>query len=247
VLELGAFWAWYSLWALQRLPQARSFCVEPDPAYLAKGKRNFELNDREGTFHLAAVGREATPPQPFVCESDGVERQIPFEGLGSLLDRFGLARADLVLVDVQGAETALLDGARDLLRDGRVRFMVISTHHHVISNDPLTHQRCLMLLQELGAHVIAEHTVAESYSGDGLIAVSFAPEDRDLEVLVSRCRVGDSWFGDPLWDLDGVRTEQAALRTEIDALRADVDALRAQVRPSSVRTRLARRFGATSV
>jgi negative regulator of genetic competence, sporulation and motility len=103
--------------------------------------------------------------------------------------------------------------------------MVISTHHHVISNDALTHQRCLMLLKELGAHVIAEHTVAESFSGDGLIAVSFDPQDRDLEVIISRCRVGESWFGDPLWDLDAARSSDGNAGTE----RAELEALRAQL------------------
>ena len=226
VVELGSWWAYYSLWAMQRIPGARSFCVEPDPAYLEQGRRNFALNGREAVFHQAAVGQLPLPPQPFLCESDGVERQIAFEGLGSLLDRFGLQRADLVLVDVQGAETSLLDGARALLSDGRVRFMVISTHHHVISGDPLTHQRCLMLLRELGAHVIAEHTVAESFTGDGLIAVSFDPQDRDLEVITSRCRVGESLFGDPLWDLADAQAETVGVRTELEAARSCVDPAR---------------------
>lgn len=217
VIELGSWWAYYSLWARQRIPGARSFCVEPDPAYLEQGKRNFALNGREATFHQAAVGQAPSPPQPFQCESDGLTHDVPFEGLGSLLDRFGLERADLVLVDVQGAETPLLDGARELLRAGRVRFMVISTHHHVISGDPLTHQRCLMLLKELGAHVITEHTVAESFTGDGLIVVSFDAVDRDLEVVTSRCRVGESLFGDPLWDLADSHAEAAGLRAEAAA------------------------------
>lgn len=201
VIELGSWWAFYSLWARHRIPGARSFCVEPDLPYLELGRRNFELNGFEGRFHHAAVGKEPQPPQPFLCESDGREHDVRVESLASLLDRFALDRADLVLVDVQGAETPLLDGARDILRDGRVRFMVISTHHHRISGDPLTHQRCLLLLQELGAHVVTEHTVAESFTGDGLIVVSFDERDRDLTVLTSRCRVGDSLFGDPLCDL----------------------------------------------
>lgn len=220
VLELGAWWAYYSLWALHRLPAARSFCVEPDPAYLEQGRRNFALNGREATFHHAAVGSGPQPPQPFLCESDGLQHDVPFEGLGSLLDRFGLDRADLVLVDIQGAETPMLDGARDLLRAGRVRFMVISTHHHRISGDPLTHDRCLMLLRELGAHVIVEHTVAESFTGDGLIVVSFDDRDRDLRVITSHCRAADSLFGDPLWDLDAERQETARLRAELDTSRS---------------------------
>lgn len=222
VIELGCWWAYYSLWARRRIPGARSICVEPDPAYLDVGRRNFVLNGCDATFHHAAMGFGPTPPQPFPCESDGREHDVPFEGLGSLLDRFGVERADLVLVDIQGAETPLLDGARELLRAGRVRFMVISTHHHRISGDPLTHDRCLMLLRELGAHVITEHTVAESFTGDGLIAVSFDQQDRGLHVVTSRCRVGQSLFGDPLWDLDATRQELAGVRAELDSLRTEL-------------------------
>ena len=142
------------------------------------------------------------PPRPFECESDGVTRDVSIEGLRSLLDRFQLPHLDLLFADVQGAEWPLLEGGRDLLAEGRVRFVMASTHHHVISGDPLTHYRCLELLRELGAHIIVEHTVAESYSGDGLIVASFDPRDHDLQVCVSRCRAGDSWFGDPLVDLE---------------------------------------------
>lgn len=211
MLELGAFWAYYSLWFKHRIPGGRAFLVEPDPAYLDVGRRNFELNDLEGTFHQAAVGRDAAPPQPFECESDGRTRPVPVEGLRSLLRRFHLDHVDLLFSDIQGFEWPLLDGAREELAGGKVRFLVVSTHHHVISGDPLTHQRCLALLRELGAHVILEHTVAESYSGDGLIVVSFDERDRDLHVVTSRCRVGDSWFGDPLQDLEAAYRELGRL------------------------------------
>jgi FkbM family methyltransferase len=202
VIELGCWWSYYSLWARKVIPGARSFLLEPDPAYLDVGRRNFARNGiDDATFVQAAIGFDRTPPQPFLCESDGLTHDVPFEGLGSMLDRFGLTRADLLLVDVQGAEVPLLDGGRELLRNGAVRFMVISTHHHRISGDPLTHQRCVMLLRELGGHILVEHTVAESFTGDGLIVVSFDPADRDLTIVTSRCRVQDSLFGDPLWDL----------------------------------------------
>jgi FkbM family methyltransferase len=211
MLELGAFWAYYSLWFLHRIPHGRAFMVEPDPAYLDVGRRNFALNDVEGTFHQAAVGHSKGPAIPFECESDGVVREVPVEGLASLLDRFHLDHLDLLFSDVQGFEWPLLDGGRDVLAAGRVRFLVASTHHHLISGDPLTHQRCLDLLRELGAHVILEHTVAESFSGDGLIVASFDERDRDLHVVTSRCRVGESWFGDPLVDLESAWRELGKL------------------------------------
>lgn len=200
VMELGAFWAYYSVWALHRLPGARAFLVEPDPAYLEVGRRNIELNGMTATFLQAAVGGEARPPEPFECESDGVTRYIGIEGLRSLSRRFGLDRIDLLFVDVQGAETALLEGGRDLLAAGAVRFLVLSTHHEVISGDPLTHDRCRSLLVGVGAHVIAEHTPGESVSGDGLLVVSLDPRDRDLHVVISRAPAGAALFDLPMFN-----------------------------------------------
>ena len=231
IVELGAFWAYYSLWFLHRIPAGRAFLVEPDPNFLELGRRNFELNGRNGTFLQAAVGAVSAPPEPFRCESDNVLRPLRTEGLASLLDRFGLAKADVVLADVQGAELPLLEGGREALARGRVRFLVVSTHHHVISGDPITHQRCLELIRSVGGHVIAEHTVAESFSGDGLIAASFDPRDRDLKVAVSRARAESSLFGDPLHelaqalqDLDAARAGLALTSDELAGTRSQLAA-----------------------
>lgn len=210
VIELGAFWAYYSLWALRRLPGARAILVEPDPHNLEVGRRNFALNGCQGEFRQASLGSAPSPPAPFVCESDGLVRLVPTESLASILDSAGLDRVDIVFADIQGAELSLLEGARPLLSAGRARFLVISTHHHTISGDPLIHQRCLALLKALGGHIIAEHTVAESFSGDGLIAASFDDRDRELVVPVSRARPAESLFGDPLHDVARLMDELAA-------------------------------------
>lgn len=88
-----------------------------------------------------------------------------------------LSQNSLLLCDVQGAEVEALRGAANALAARRVRFLVISTHHHQITGDPLTHQRCVGLLRDAGAHFIAEHSVSESCSGDGLVVVSTDPRD----------------------------------------------------------------------
>src|SRR5438067_3750003 len=81
MLELGAFWAYYSLWFLHRNPGGRAFLVEPDPAYLEIERRNIELNDFDATFLQAAVGRDRSAPRPFESESDGVTRNVSIESL----------------------------------------------------------------------------------------------------------------------------------------------------------------------
>jgi hypothetical protein len=115
--------------------------------------------------------------------------------LAQILDHAGVSRADILVSDIQGAETKMLEAALTILAD-RVRFLVLSTHHESISGDSRTHQRCLQLIQQCGGHIIAEHSVDESFSGDGLIAASFEPADRDLRVALSVCRRSASLFAD---------------------------------------------------
>lgn len=229
VVELGAFWSYYALWALRRLPCGRAILVEPDPNNLAVGRRNFALNGCHGEFHHASLGAAPGPPVPFVCESDGVTRPVATESLASVLEKSGVAHADVVFADIQGAELPLLEGALPLFTSGRVRFLVISTHHHSISGDPLTHQRCLELLVAAGAHIVAEHTVAESFSGDGLIAASFDERDRSLSVPLARARTGGSLFPDPLYDVARLGEELAAARDELAGARAELAATRGEL------------------
>ena len=195
MLELGAFWGYYSLWLKHALPGARTVLVEPDPANLEVGRRNFALNGFDGTFIHAAVGEDGTTG-PITCESDGVERDVARVSVDGLLHREGIERLDVLLCDTQGAELAAIEGAAHALTDGRVRFALISTHHHSISGDPLMHRRCLELLRWRGAHIVAEHTARESASGDGLIVAAFDARDADFQVPVTHTRARDSLFGD---------------------------------------------------
>jgi hypothetical protein len=149
--------------------------------------------------------------------------------LGSVLGAAGSERVDLVLVDVQGAETVLLERGRDLLRDGKVRFLMVATHHHLISDDALTHQRALRLLTDLGAHVVCEHSVSESYAGDGLIAVSFDSRDRDFVVEISRARSKDTLFGELEYDLAAFREQFGAAHDDAVRKQLMVDAVDAEL------------------
>jgi FkbM family methyltransferase len=210
--ELGAYWAYYSMWFQRALPGATTIMIEPDPHNLEVGKRNFALNGLDGVFHQAAVGATKGERMWITCESDGRARQVPLVTLDGLIADNGLERIDLVLCDTQGAELHVLAAARDALRDRRIRFLVLSTHHQIFSGDALTHQRCLAFLQDEGAHIIAEHSISESCSGDGLIAASMDPADRDLTVDVSHVRARDSLFGEPEFEVDRARGWRGPVR-----------------------------------
>jgi FkbM family methyltransferase len=201
MVELGSFWAYYSLWFKKEIPAGTSVCVEPDPLNLEVGRRNFALNGLDARFVHAAVGSPHGRTMRMRTENESARRKIPLVSLAGLMRDEGLERIELLLSDVQGAEVQMLEDARPLLQAGRVRFLVVSTHHHVISGDPLTHQRCRDVLEESGAHVLADHTVHESASGDGLIVASTDPRDRDIEIEFTTIRSRDCIFGEPEYEL----------------------------------------------
>ncbi len=231
VVELGSFWAYYSLWAKHDIPAARLTLVEPDLDNLAVGRSNLELNNMVAASMIhAAVGSKHNSTVTLTWDSDQrvhATRQVTVDGLMGDLD---IEKIDLLLCDVQGAEVAMLHGASRALREGRVRFLVLSTHHHHISRDPLTHQRCMSILREAGAHFIAEHSVSESCSGDGLIAASMDRRDADLSADVTVVRARDTLFGELEWDLaktQGLRRLHPKM--VLEALRAMAGGLRARL------------------
>jgi FkbM family methyltransferase len=209
IVELGAFWGYYSIWATRALG-LRVVLVEPDPGNLDVGRVNLALNGLDARLIQAAVGGAHGSRARLVCESDNVERELPVVTVAGLLEDERLGAIDLLLVDVQGSELDVVERAASLLAAGRIRFVVVSTHHHSISGDPMTHQRCLALLESVGAHVVAEHTVGESFSGDGLIAASLRRSDRDLVVPVSFARYRDSLFGELEPELAAARAQLAS-------------------------------------
>ncbi len=214
MVELGCFWAYYSLWFQSRITGARNVMVEPDPNNLEAGRKNFALNGSVGRLIQASVGSASAPAQPFVCESDGVTREVPCVCVDDLVRDEGIERLDILLVDTQGAELSALEGAVKTIEAGKLRFVLLSTHHHSISHDPILHQRCLQFLRSRGAHIISEHSIAESYSGDGLILASFFEPDKAIPpIAISRNRASSSLFRECEFDLAEAYEEIARLRT----------------------------------
>ena len=50
MLELGSYWAHYSMWLKLKMPKSKCFMVEPDPMRIKSGKKNFADNFFEGTL-----------------------------------------------------------------------------------------------------------------------------------------------------------------------------------------------------
>ncbi len=206
-IELGAFWAYYSLWVKRERPEARCHLFEPDTGHLELARRNFALNGYDAYFERAAAGLDGATSFYSETEADNVVMRS--KSVDTICAEQGINSLDLLHLDVQGSELAALHGATETVRAGKLRFLFVSTHHHLISGDPLTHQRCLHWVRQSGAHIICEHSIYESFSGDGLIAASYDPQDRDLVVDVSIARASQNLFRELEYDLAELQNRTA--------------------------------------
>jgi FkbM family methyltransferase len=183
MLELGSFWAYYSMWFHQQVAQPRCFLVEPVPEKLAVGVEHFRLNGMKGTFLHGFIGRQSDPYARFK-DWDGTESEVPMISVDSLMSRFELDKIDLLHADVQGAEFDMLTGANHALCRHRIGFLFISTHGY-------EHERCVSCLRQCGYRIVASHSVLESFSGDGLIVARApeypGPEHVDISVRKASC------------------------------------------------------------
>jgi FkbM family methyltransferase len=222
MLELGAWWSYYSLWFKQAFPEAAVIGIEPDEPFLATGRRNFELNEMEGTLLHGVVGPNPGEMLRFQAASDGQFHEVRQYGLGELLALAGVDQFDVILADIQGAETTFLATSAELLRSGACRFLLVSTHDPLISGSAMTHRDVVAAITALGGHIIAEHSVSESFSGDGLVAASFHRKDRKFTVDIPHARAVDSLFGE--WEprLATVIAERDELQSQVNELATEL-------------------------
>ena len=65
MIELGAYWAFYSLWFLSGGKNRRAVIVEPDPKHLRVGQMNACLNGLTPVFVHGFAGSTPSPPMRF--------------------------------------------------------------------------------------------------------------------------------------------------------------------------------------
>ena len=194
-VELGAFWAYYTNWYLSDVYGARALCIEPDLHNLALGKRNTALNGHTAEFIHACVGGSPLDAHELVQESDGARVTVPRFSMAEVMHAARSPCIEILHMDVQGAELDFLSSMRPFVAAQGVRFLVVSTHHESISGSPTTHQDCLRAIEDMGGTVLCEHSVQESYSGDGLIAASYFACDRSIVLPeISRNTAANSLF-----------------------------------------------------
>ena len=145
MLELGAYWAHYSMWLKQARPQADICLVEPDAERLAAGRANFARNSYDGDFLQAFVGKGQ------------------FEVDAWMSDR-KCDRLTILHSDIQGYEAEMLEGAAATLQNRRIDYLFISTH-----SQPL-HDTVRVRLEGLGYRIaLSADFDNETTSFDGFL------------------------------------------------------------------------------
>jgi hypothetical protein len=148
MVELGSYWAFYSLWYRKRFPGAQVFLAEPEERRLQAGKRNFELNGESGEFIHQGIG------------PGGLD-------VNRLVQDRGIERIGLLHADIQGAEGFLLESIAPLLVAQRIDYLFVSTHSQEL------HRQCLDRLREFRYRVLAAADFDnDTFAYDGLIVAA---------------------------------------------------------------------------
>lgn len=167
MLELGAYWGFYSLSLLQERPRATCFLVEPETFNLVSGRINFRLNGKKGNFTQASVDRK---PQdhPRTISVDSFCREHKIDHL------------HILHADIQGYELAMLEGAKGFLAGGNADFVFISTHSAKL------HVDCIEELESLGYIILADADMEETFSCDGLIVAKHRSIENPKVIEISK-------------------------------------------------------------
>jgi len=152
ILELGSYWAFYSMWFASAVPQAQCFMVEPDPHKMNFGKLNFKLNQLTGKFLLG-----------FITDHTNDVPNIPFFSVDELIKRNNINFLHLLHSDIQGYELKMLQGASQSLANKNIGYLFISTHSNEL------HYACISELKKSGYVIVCEADLDASYAVDGLI------------------------------------------------------------------------------
>ncbi len=193
MLELGAYWAFYSMWFLSVVPRGKAYMVEPESFRLECGERNFKLNGLRGDFTHAFISDEPRPGGMMVVNYDSVERS-DFDGgeirKGELgpptitVDEFSadknIDRIDVLHSDIQGHELDMLRGAKRMLDEQRVGYIFLSSHSNEL------HDQCRKHLLERGFIILADANLPESFSFDGVLVARASHCDGIGPIAISK-------------------------------------------------------------
>jgi hypothetical protein len=153
MLELGAYWGFYSMWFHQRVAGAQCYLIEPDLINLAYGKHNFKINGMNGDF---THGGLSSLPGSL---ADGT----PLITIDLFLKQKSLSHVHLLHADIQEYELEMLKGAAASITEGRILYFFVSTHSEAL------HTGCRDYLRSLDCDIVHDIDLQATSSIDGLL------------------------------------------------------------------------------
>ena len=145
MIQLGAYWSFYSMWFHQQIPDARNYMIEPDPNNIRCGVDNFELNNMIGNFVIGGIGEGGIVLNDFMSDNE-------------------IDYIDLLHLDIQGTELYFLKNTEIIFLEKKVGYIFISTHSQDL------HSQCMQFLQDHDYMILASADFEnETYCYDGVI------------------------------------------------------------------------------
>lgn len=162
-LDVGAAVGYYSILVKRKWPGARVYAVDALPRHLKALRANLALNNLPAdavTILETAVGKSnghaefADKGYSSVLTDIMTEAQrselplirVSVRSLPDLLEE--LPPVHVMKMDIQGSELGVLDAAREVLSNGRVKFVLVGTHGGKV------HQAVRSLLEECGLSIL---------------------------------------------------------------------------------------------
>jgi hypothetical protein len=116
MIELGSYWAHYSMWFLQKFNNGVAYMVEPYINHLETGMNNFRINGYLGNFIYQDVAKFSFEVDKFIDENK-------------------IERLTILHCDIQGNEVSMLEVSEKSLRSHAIDYIFISTHSQKIHLD----------------------------------------------------------------------------------------------------------------
>lgn len=152
MIEMGSFWAFYSMWFLKSTVRGKVFMIEPELKNIEVGKKNFKKNNLSGTFDNYFIGKSSQSENgiSMICLDDYIEQK-------------DIKHINIAHADIQGFELEMLLGASRCLESKLADYFFISTH----TND--LHYKCMEFLKKYGYRIVFNVDLDNAASFDGFI------------------------------------------------------------------------------
>jgi hypothetical protein len=154
MLELGAWWGFYSMWLKKEVPHANLYLIEPSEENLKFGMHNLQLNGMSARFHQAFVGSKSETTHNTTCTISIDDAFLSLE----------IEKLAILHCDIQGHEFEMLEGAKNSIKSRLIDYFFISSHTTNL------HYACIDFLRQSSYEILAHADMLDTYSYDGFIA-----------------------------------------------------------------------------